>query len=95
MARAQAAPGVHAVITGAEFPHRSGWIVKDQTLLARDVVRYVGEPVAVVLSEDPTSGEDAAELVVVDYDPLPALIGLEEARDGAPIYPDAGSNVNN
>ena len=42
-----------------------------QPLLARDVVRFVGEPVAVVVTEQPYQGEDAAELVDVDYDPLP------------------------
>ena len=42
-----------------------------QPLLARDVVRYVGEPVALVVAEDPWTAEDAAELVELDLDPLP------------------------
>ena len=53
-----------------------------QPLLARDVVRYVGEPVAVVVTEDPYQGEDAAELVDVDYDPLPAVVDPADAADG-------------
>ena len=45
-----------------------------QTLLATDTVRYVGEAVAMVVTEDPYQGEDAAELVGVDYDPLPPVV---------------------
>ena len=47
-----------------------------QPLLARDVVRFVGEPVAVVVTEQPYQGEDAAELVDVDYDPLPVAVDM-------------------
>src|SRR5438045_7238475 len=89
-------PGVVAVYTGADLglehapsPFNPG--VK-RTLLATDVVRYVGEPLAVVLSETPQAGEDAVELVVVDYDPLPVVLGLEEALEADAIYPDAGGN---
>lgn len=65
-----------------------------QPLLARDVVRYVGEPVAVVLTEDRWSGEDAAELVAVDYEPLPVVVDPREALAGdVLLFPDAGSNV--
>ena len=47
--------------------------------VAIDVVRYVGEPVVAVVAEDRTRGADAAELVVVDYDPLPAVVEPEAA----------------
>ena len=50
-----------------------------QQLLARDVVRFVGEPVAVVVTEGRYQGEDAAELVDVDYDPLPAVVDMADA----------------
>ena len=57
-----------------------------QPLLARDKVRFVGEPVAAVLTPDPYQSEDAAELVFVDYDPLPVLGNPEVAlADGAPM----------
>jgi aerobic carbon-monoxide dehydrogenase large subunit len=63
--------------------------------LSRDRVRYVGEPIAVVIAESLAVGQDAAETVVVDYDPLEAVTDLEAAAvDGAPLlWPEHGSNV--
>jgi carbon-monoxide dehydrogenase large subunit len=64
-------------------------------LLARDVVRFVGEAVAVVVTEEPYQGEDAMELVEVDYDPLPAVIDPVAASsgEGGLLFPEAGTNV--
>ena len=60
-----------------------------QPLLAQGKVRFVGEPVAAVLTEDPYRSEDAAELVEVDTDPLPVLATAEAARaPGAPLLHD-------
>ena len=98
------APGVVAAFTGADLadlpllaPPMPGMIDERmaEPLVARDVVRFVGEPVAVVITEDPYQGEDAAELVDADYDPLPPVIDLAQAADGAPsmLFPDAGTNV--
>ncbi len=65
-----------------------------QPLLARDVVRYVGEPVAVVLTEERYQGEDAAELVAVDYDPLPVVVDPRDAlADAVLLFPEAGTNL--
>jgi aerobic carbon-monoxide dehydrogenase large subunit len=66
-----------------------------QPLLARDVVRYAGEPVAVVVTEQAYQGEDAAELVDVDYDPLPVVVDMSEAArdDAQPLFPAVGGNV--
>ena len=65
-----------------------------QRPLATDTVRYVGEAVAVVVTEEPYQGEDAVELVEVDYDPLPAVVGLEAAAAGdVLLFPGAGTNV--
>jgi aerobic carbon-monoxide dehydrogenase large subunit len=62
--------------------------------LARDTVRYVGEPVAVVLTETRAQGEDAAELVSIDYDPLEPVIDVEDAlRGDTLLFPEAGTNV--
>jgi carbon-monoxide dehydrogenase large subunit len=90
-------PGVVGVFTGTDLgledvpsPFNPG---VHRPLLATTVVRYVGEPIAVVLSERPDAGVDAAEQVVVDYEPLEALVDIESALAGAPIYPDAGSNI--
>src|SRR5439155_6530130 len=56
-----------------------------QPVLARKVVRYVGEPVAVVLAADPYAAEDAAELVTVDVEEWPAVVDTEAAiLPGAP-----------
>ncbi len=63
--------------------------------LARDVVRFVGDIVAVVAAETPAQALDAAEAVVVDYDPLPVVVDPEAALgDDAPLlFPDHGSNL--
>jgi carbon-monoxide dehydrogenase large subunit len=65
-----------------------------QTLLASDTVRYVGEPVAIVVTEQAYQGEDAADLIEVDYDPLPAVVDLHDAEsDKTLLFPEAGSNT--
>ncbi len=65
-----------------------------EPLLAVDRVRYVGEPVAIVITDDRYQGEDAAELVSVDYESLPAVVGADAALAGAALlFPAAESNV--
>ena len=62
--------------------------------LASDVVRFVGDIVAVVLTDDRAAGADAAELVLVDYEPLPAVVDPEEALAGSVLlFPELGTNV--
>src|SRR5690606_37993662 len=62
---------------------------------AEGKVRFVGEPVAVVLAEDPYKAEDAAEHLVVDYEPLPVVGTMDQARDPslAPLFDGWTSNV--
>ena len=75
-AEAESAPGVVAVVTAddlGDLGRRFGHIVPDHYVLADGKVRYFGEPVAVVVAETPHQAADAAELVWVDYDDLPAL----------------------
>ena len=63
-------------------------------ILAADKVRFVGDPVAIVVTEQSYEGEDAVELVDVDYDPLPAVIDLDDAAsDQVLLYEEAGTNV--
>jgi carbon-monoxide dehydrogenase large subunit len=97
---AKAAPGVVAVFTAADldlspallFPAANRAMVRP--FLARDRVRFVGEPVAAVLTEHPYQGQDAAELVEVDYDPLPALIDLKESlANEVVLFEEAGTNL--
>ena len=68
-----------------------------QPLLARDSVRYVGEPVAVVVAEDPWQAEDAAELVELDLDPGFGAVAVDPflaaAEDAPLVHSDLGSNV--
>ena len=65
-------------------------------LVARDVARFAGDIVAVVVAGDRASAVDAAELVLVDYDPLPAVLSIEEAaKDEILLFPELGSNVAN
>ncbi len=62
--------------------------------LATDKVRFVGEPVVAVLTEQPYQGQDAADLVEIDYDPLPAVVGLRAAAsDEVLLFPDVGTNT--
>jgi carbon-monoxide dehydrogenase large subunit len=101
-AAAKAAPGVVAVYTAADLdglraikPMLPTWNTHmTQTMLASDTVRYVGEPVAMVVTEEPYQGEDAIELVEVDYDPLPAVVTMNDAlTDEVLLFPGAGTNV--
>ena len=93
-------PGVLAVITADDLdlqpvPSDFNPMVA-KPLLARkgDKVRFVGEPIAAVISESRAVGEDAAEMVVVDYEFLPAVVDMEEALTSSTLlYPGAGSNV--
>jgi aerobic carbon-monoxide dehydrogenase large subunit len=78
-------PGIHAVLTGEdlqlEAPLPCAWVppgvevnVPDHWPLARGAVKHVGDPVAVVVGEDRYAVIDAAEDVLVDYDPLPVVV---------------------
>jgi carbon-monoxide dehydrogenase large subunit len=91
-------PGVIAVYTAADLdlqpvPSQFNPMVA-RGLLAIDKVRFVGEPVAVVVTELANQGEDAAEQVIVDYDVLEAVVDMEQAMTTSTlIYESAGSNV--
>jgi carbon-monoxide dehydrogenase large subunit len=97
------APGVLAVYTAADLadlpsidPIMAGMLNAKMTRrpLAADKVRFVGDPVAVVVTADPYQGEDATELVDVDYDPLPAVVDLDDAlADEVLLFEDAGTNI--
>src|SRR6266446_1093619 len=96
--KAKAAPGVIAVFTGADMQAGGlpcGWLVKSKDgspmaepphpVLAQARVRHVGEPVAAVIAETREQARDAAELVEVDYKPLPAVVAADEAiKPGKP-----------
>jgi hypothetical protein len=88
--KAEALPGVIAVITRAEAAAYSGPLPSFssppvvQYAIARDRVRHVGEPVVAVVAESRYVAEDAIELIAVEYEPLPVVAGLEiQGRGGA------------
>ena len=99
------APGVAAVVTAADIkgsfhPLRAtsrmpSYQATELPVLASGKVRHAGEPIAAVLAEDRYLAEDAAELVTVDFEPLPAETDPEAAlADGAPrLHDDLASNV--
>src|SRR5262249_45252127 len=87
---ARAMPGVRAVITSEDVrkvipdPYY-GPAFHDQPILAIDKVRYVGEPVAVVLAADPHVAEEAVQQIVADYEELPAIFDEVEAMT-SPVH---------
>ncbi len=96
---AMASKGVVAVLTAADFkpviggplPVTNSFVadkkqVPEQFPIAADEVAYAGEPVAVVVADDRYLADDAAQLVVVDYEPLPAVMDIEKAMEpGSPL----------
>jgi carbon-monoxide dehydrogenase large subunit len=101
VSQAMGAPGIIAALTAADLgldPQPPSGNVRGpfpRPILAHDVVRYVGEPVAVVLAETFAQAQDAAEAVVVELDPLPVVVGPEAAleQDAPILFPEAGTNV--
>jgi carbon-monoxide dehydrogenase large subunit len=107
-AKAKAAAGVLAVLTGADveadkigslvpiMPEDMGGPKGYRTLrpiLSSGKVRAVGDRVAFVVAETLQQARDAAELIVVDYEPLPAVVALEDAvKPGAPVIWDGAPN---
>jgi len=104
---AEAAPGVAHVFTGAEMadswaePMPCAWPVTEDMLnpphypLAVDKVHYVGDGVAVVLAASDAEARDALDLIEVEYDPLPAVVDLEDAKsDRVVIHEDLGTNTS-
>src|SRR5205823_11739947 len=79
--RALELPGVLAVITGEDLPQKFGILPssQDEYALAREKVRYVGDPVAAVAALDPDILDEAIRLIRVEYEVLPALMSIDEA----------------
>ncbi|HKD14988.1 MAG TPA: xanthine dehydrogenase family protein molybdopterin-binding subunit [Candidatus Angelobacter sp.] len=97
-------PGVVAIYTGKDVSARIGAVpcaaalpdlkVPDHRVLATNKVYFVGHPVAVVVAESRYSAKDAADLIQVDYDELPAVLNEEKGAQGGPIlHEQFGTNV--
>jgi xanthine dehydrogenase D subunit len=94
VSKAVATPGVHAVLLAADVPGKKtfGLEFSDQPVLASGVVRYAGEPVAVLAADDPETARRAALKIAVEYDVLPAVTDMEAAlRPGAPQVQEYGN----
>ena len=78
------APGVVAVLTASDLPIVSRGVDRTAEPLAREEVVFAGQPIALVVAETEAAAEDGSELVVVDYEPLPAVVDVEAA-----MAPDA------
>jgi CO/xanthine dehydrogenase Mo-binding subunit len=90
---AQAVGGVHRVVVAADLLKvipdlHFGPAFHDQPILAIDKVRYVGEPVAIVLASDPHVAEEAAHLIVAEYEPMPAVYDEVEAMTSKAVVHD-------
>ncbi|GHH56177.1 molybdopterin cofactor-binding domain-containing protein [Lentzea cavernae] len=86
-------PGVYAVLTHSDVPGRNlyGLEHKDQPVLAVDVVRYQGEPIALVGADHPETAQRAMKKIVVTYDVLEPVVDMETAADDTPLHP--GGNL--
>lgn len=102
VAEAAAAPGVLAVFTADDLaelgpvPHILPVFPPEtqRSFLARDTVRHVGQPVVAVVAETVAHAVDAAELVTIDYEPLPVVVDVERAAvDDVVLFPELGTNV--
>jgi carbon-monoxide dehydrogenase large subunit len=103
-AAALSMPGVHAVVTAADIPEPVPTIpfrrpnpmldAYAQPVIASGKVRYVGEPVAMILADSAALAEDALQLVAVDIDALPAVVDWQDSgQGGTMLFEGTGSNV--
>jgi CO/xanthine dehydrogenase Mo-binding subunit len=92
--QAEALPGVVAVLTASDIADLN-LIYSGRPVIATDKVRYVGEPVAAIAALDLATAEEALSLIQVEYEELPAVIGIDAAlkKDAPLIHPDKTSNI--
>ena len=104
ISEARSAPGVLAVVTGDDLAqagcptflpglmpgHPEHTAAR---VLAREKVRFVGEAIVAIVAESDEAAADAAELVIIDYEPLPAVIDLATAHEAVPIFDESSSNI--
>ncbi len=108
--KAQAHPGVKAILTGKDYPNKIGLYLIDRDFLAVEKVRYWGEPVAVVAAVTEKAAAEAVELIEVEYEELPGVFDPRESmKPNAPVihedlgnyeivpifYPKPGTNIAN
>lgn len=92
--QAEALPGVVAVLTASDISDLN-LIYSGRPVIATDKVRYVGEPVAAIAALDLATAEEALSLIQVEYEELPAVVGIDAAlkKDAPLIHADKASNI--
>lgn len=83
--KAKKMPGVRKIITGNDYHLLCGEILKDRPPLAKNKVRYFGEPIAIIIADDEQTAKGAADRINVKYKPLPAVISIKEAIKPKPV----------
>lgn len=110
VSEAKELPGVKAIITGDYFPILCGSVIEDRPPIARDKVRYNGEPVAVVVANGEQEAMKALKLIKVEYELLPVVNSISDALKQNPVlihenleqythgvhnvYPEMGTNIS-
>ncbi|MFC1910873.1 xanthine dehydrogenase family protein molybdopterin-binding subunit [Chloroflexota bacterium] len=84
VSKAQKLSGVKAVATGKDAPDEKMYMLKDRYVLAKNMVRFIGEPVAAVAATTIEIAQEALDLIEVEYEPLPAVFDVEEAMKPNP-----------
>ena len=96
--QAEKLPGVKAIVTGKDVQRRAGAVIRDQYIIAKDRVRFVGDVVAAVAATSREIAEEAVNLIDVEYEELPAVFDVEEAIKKEPptiLHPDLATYARN
>ena len=100
-AAAKELPGVHAVMLAADLAYPGFQMMSmylrptevETPLLASGDVRYVGEPIALVIADSRALAEDAAALIEIEYEELDPVVTIADARNGSPVHPGSDDNI--
>lgn len=99
VSKAAALPGVRCVLTAADIPDerlKVGSLFKDTPILAKDIVRHVGEPIVAIAADTLEIANTATTLVDIEYEPLEPVLTPEDAiREGAPLLHPDGNLIAN
>lgn len=80
VSKALQAKGVHAIVTGEDYPYPVGPMLADRPPIAYEKVRYYGEPIAIVIADEVYQAKYAANLIEVEYESLPVLLSPKESH---------------
>ena len=100
-AAARDLPGVHKVMLAEDLVHPGFQMISlylrptevDTPLLASDIVRYVGEPIALVIADSRALAEDGAALIEAEYEEHDPVVTITDAKNGPPVHPGTDDNI--